>query len=134
MRIYRQVGFDLHPQMFLTGTVDRSAIPVVEKVREGGAGDVELMDSLDRAARGAAHGAGPRADAADLAAAGLRHQHRVRLRLPQRARPVALLAATNRRTAVRLLWAALAEAPSRPPCRTSRGPTSGRSTWGSRPG
>ena len=53
MRIYRQAGFDLHPQMFLTGTVDRSTIPVVEKVREGSAGDVDLMDSLDRAARGA---------------------------------------------------------------------------------
>ena len=49
-------GFDLHPQMFLTGTVDRSAIPVVEKVREGSAGDIELMDSLDRRTRGAAHG------------------------------------------------------------------------------
>ena len=35
VRIYRQAGFDLHPQMYLTGTVDRSAIPVVEKVREG---------------------------------------------------------------------------------------------------
>ena len=28
-------GFTLHPQMFLTGTVDRSTIPLVEKVREG---------------------------------------------------------------------------------------------------
>ena len=28
VRIYRQAGFDLHPQMYLTGTVDRSAIPV----------------------------------------------------------------------------------------------------------
>ena len=56
VRIYRQAGFDLHPQMFLTGTVDRSAIPVVEKVREGSAGDIDLMDSLDRAARGAGHG------------------------------------------------------------------------------
>ena len=56
VRIYRQAGFDLHPQMYLTGTVDRSAIPVVEKVREGSAGDVDLMDSLDRAARGAGHG------------------------------------------------------------------------------
>ena len=35
VRRYRQAGFALHPQMFLTGTVDRSAIPVVEKVREG---------------------------------------------------------------------------------------------------
>ena len=48
MRRYRQAGFALHPQMFLTGTVDRSALPVVEKVREGSAADIELMDSLDR--------------------------------------------------------------------------------------
>ena len=34
-RRYRQAGFSLHPQMALSGTVDRSAIPVVEKVREG---------------------------------------------------------------------------------------------------
>ena len=34
--------------MYLTGTVDRSALPVVEKVREGTAADIDLMDSLDR--------------------------------------------------------------------------------------
>ena len=113
VRIYRQVGFDLHPQMALTGTVDRSAIPVIEKVREGGTGDVELMDSLDRATRGAAHGP----------------DHELMLRtwrllvsdtstgsgyvyLNERGQ-VGLLAASNRRTAVRLLWAALAEGPER---------------------
>ena len=113
VRIYRQAGFDLHPQMCLTGTVDRSAIPVVEKVRDGSAGDVDLMDSLDRAARGAGHGP----------------DHRLMLRtwrllvsdtntgsgyvyLNERGQ-VGLLAASNRRTAVRLLWAALAEAPER---------------------
>ncbi len=113
VRIYRQVGFDLHPQMVLTGTVDRSAIPVIEKVRDGGTGDVELMDSLDRATRGAAHGP----------------DHELMLRtwrllvsdtstgsgyvyLNERGQ-VGLLAASNRRTAVRLLWAALAEGPER---------------------
>jgi GNAT superfamily N-acetyltransferase len=111
VRIYRQAGFDLHPQMYLTGTVDRSAIPVVEKVRDGSAGDIDLMDSLDRAARGAGHGV----------------DHGLMLRtwrllvsdtstgagyvyLDERGR-LGLLAASNRRTAVRLLWAALAEAP-----------------------
>ncbi len=109
VRIYRQVGFDLHPQMTLTGTVDRSAIPVVEKVRDGSAADIDLMDSLDRAARGAGHGP----------------DHELMLRtwpllvsdtstgsgyayLNERAQ-LALLAASNRRTAIRLLWAALAE-------------------------
>ena len=57
--------------------VDRTAIPVVEKVREGTAADIELMDSLDRRTRGAAHGAGPRAHAAHLAAARLRHDDRL---------------------------------------------------------
>ena len=135
VRIYRQAGFDLHPQMYLTGTVDRSAIPVVEKVREGSAGDVDLMDSLDRAARGAGARAGPRADAADVAAPGLRHEHRVRLRLPRRARttgrPGREQPAHGR--------AAPLGGPGRgaragAPCRTSRVRTSGCSTSGSRPG
>ena len=111
LRIYRMAGFDLHPQMYLSGTLDRAAIPVVEKVREGGPADVELMDSLDRGARGAGHGV----------------DHELMLRtwhlmvtdsstgsgyvyLDERGR-LGLLAASNRRTATRLLWAALAEAP-----------------------
>ena len=112
VRIYRQAGFDLHPQMYFTGTVDRSAIPMVEKVREGSAADVDLMDSLDRAARGAGHGV----------------DHELMLRswpllvsdtstgsgyayLNERGQ-LALLAASNRRTATRLMWAALAEGPA----------------------
>ena len=112
-RVYHQAGFELHPQMYLTGTVDRSAIPVVEKVREGSAGDVDLMDSLDRGARGAGHGV----------------DHELMLRtwrllvsdtttgsgyayLNERG-SLALLAASNRRTATRLLWVALAEGPER---------------------
>jgi GNAT superfamily N-acetyltransferase len=109
VRRYRLAGFTLHPQMFLTGTVDRSAIPVVEKVRDGSAGDRELMDSIDRRTRGAARGS----------------DHEVmlacwRLLVSDSATGsgyayvdeggVAALAATNRRTASRLLWAALADA------------------------
>jgi GNAT superfamily N-acetyltransferase len=110
-RVYRQAGFDLHPQMYLTGTLDRSTLPVVEKVREGAAADIELMDSLDRAARGAGHGP----------------DHELMLRtwrllvsdtttgsgyayLNERGQ-LALLAASNRRTATRLLWGALADGP-----------------------
>jgi len=55
VRRYRMAGFDLHPQMLLRGVVDRSEIPVVEHVRDGVAGDVDLMNSIDRATRGAAH-------------------------------------------------------------------------------
>ena len=108
VRRYRAAGFSLHPQMFLAGPVDRSAIPVVEKVREGSAGDIDLMDSVDRQTRGAAHGP----------------DHRVMIGLWRLlvsdtttgagyayvdGSSVALLAATNRRTACRLLWAALAD-------------------------
>jgi predicted N-acetyltransferase YhbS len=115
VRRYRSAGFSLHPQMFLSGTVDRSAIPVVEKVRDGSAGDIDLMDSVDRLTRGAAHGP----------------DHELMLGFwhllvsdtttgsgyvyVDPTGGVALLAATNRRTATRLLWAALAETGSEAP-------------------
>lgn len=108
VRRYRLAGFSLHPQMHLRGTVDRSAIPVLAKVREGSAGDIDLMDSVDRLTRGAAHGP----------------DHAVMLRAWRLVvsdtttgsgyayldadSNVQLLAATNRRTATRLLWEALA--------------------------
>jgi GNAT superfamily N-acetyltransferase len=108
-RRYRLAGFSLHPQMFMHGQVDRSAIPVIEKVREGSAGDIDLMDSIDRQTRGAAHGP----------------DHEVMLRFWRLVVSdtttgsgyayldedggVQLLAATNRRTATRLLWAAVAD-------------------------
>jgi hypothetical protein len=110
-RVYHLAGFELHPQMYLSGSLDRSVLPVVEKVRDGSASDIELMDSLDRASRGAGHGV----------------DHELMLRtwrllvsdtptgsgyayLNERG-SLALLAASNRRTATRLLWAALAEGP-----------------------
>ncbi len=108
VRRYRLAGFTLPPQMFLTGVVERSAIPVVEKMRAGTEGDIDLMNSVDRQTRGSAH----------------LSDHEMLLKLyrlvvtdsstgsgyvyvapggePQ------LLAATNRRTATRLLWEALA--------------------------
>lgn len=113
VRVYRQAGFDLHPQMYLTGVVDRSAIPVVEKVRAGGAADLDLMDSLDRAARGAGHGVDhelmvgswPLLVSDTSTGSGYAY-------LNERGQ-LALLAASNRRTAARLLWAALAEGAER---------------------
>lgn len=109
-RRYRLAGFDLHPQMTLSGSVDRSAIPELRHVRDGTPGDREWMDSLDRTARSAAHGADH-----DLLAGA--HP----LRVVDRARgrgyayldadgSVALLAASDRRTASRLLWDAFAHA------------------------
>lgn len=56
LRRYALAGFRLHPQMLLHGTVDRAVLPVVRHVRDGTPGDRDLMDSLDRRTRGAAHG------------------------------------------------------------------------------
>lgn len=109
VRRYRLAGFTLHPQMFLHGTVERSALPVVEKVREGTPGDTEMLDSVDRRTRGSAHGP----DHAWM-------QEHWRLLVSDTstgqgyayvdaAGGLALLAAGNRRTATRLLWAVLAD-------------------------
>jgi GNAT superfamily N-acetyltransferase len=111
VRRYWAAGFELHPQMHLRGVVDRSALPAVHHVREGSAGDFALMDSLDRQRREAAHGP----------------DHEVLLQLYRLVivdrstgqgyaylddtGQVALLAASDRRTAGRLLWEALACAP-----------------------
>lgn len=112
-RRYRAVGFSMHPQLYLNGRVAREAIPAVGKVREGSAGDRDLMDSLDRARRGAAHG--PDHDV-------LLQQYRLIVSdrstgqgyayVDPQSGEVALLAAENRRTATRLLWEAVASAPT----------------------
>lgn len=109
VRRYRRAGFTLHPQMFLRGVVDRAAIPVVDRVRDGSAGDIDLMDSVDRRTRGAAHGSDhelllgqfrlvvtDRTTGSGYAYADV-----------TTGQPV-LLAATNRRTASDLLWECLA--------------------------
>jgi GNAT superfamily N-acetyltransferase len=109
VRRYRLAGFSLHPQMFLRGVVDRSAIPVIEKVREGSVGDTDLMDSIDRQVREAAHGPdhqlmqGVWRWIVSDTTTGSGYAY-----LDEKGR-LQLLAATNRRTAGRLLWTALAD-------------------------
>jgi hypothetical protein len=115
LRRYRLAGFELHPMMALAGPVPREVLPVVDRVREGSAGDVDLMDSVDRRVRDAAHGV----------------DHEVLLathRLLVVDRPTgsgyayvepgggpALLGATSRRIAADLLWETLAQSePGRP--------------------
>lgn len=110
-RRYRQAGFTMHPQMFLTGRVDRAAIPDVPHVREGSEGDFDLLDSLDRQRRGAAHGP----DHAVLLA-----QNRLVVvdrpggsgyaYLGADGRP-AVVCAASRAVATTLLWEAVASAP-----------------------
>lgn len=106
VRRYHEAGFRLYPQMVLRGRPDRTRIPVIEHVREGTEADIDLMDSLDRRTRGAGH--------------GVDHQTLIRqLRLVVTETSagqgyayvdhgVALLAASDKRTASRLLWEAIA--------------------------
>jgi predicted N-acetyltransferase YhbS len=108
VRRYRLAGFTLHPTMVLRGRVDRSVLPLVERVREGSLGDVDLMDSVDRRVRECAHGPDHEVMAKEfriVVADRTTGQGYVYLR-PDGS-PY-LLAATNRRTATDLLWEALA--------------------------
>ena len=109
VRRYRQAGFTLHPQMFLRGVVDRAALPVVERVREGSVSDVDLMDSVDRRTRGAAHGPDhePLLGQFRLVVADRSTGSGYAYADVHDGTPV-LLAATNRRTATDLLWECLA--------------------------
>lgn len=109
VRRYLVAGFALHPQMTLRGHVDRTAIPVLRRVREATPGDTDLMDSVDRRTRGAAHGPDhalmQRIWRAVVSDSGTGSGYAY-LGLDG---SVALLAATDRRTATELLWAALAD-------------------------
>lgn len=111
VRLYRLAGFDLHPQMVLTGVVDRSAIPVVERVREGSAGDVDLLDSVDRRTRGAAHLGDHELLLDQFRLLVTDHSTGSGYAYVDVDGSACLLAATNRRTAAQLLWEALASSP-----------------------
>lgn len=109
---WRTAGFDLHPLMVLRGQVDRTALPDHTRVRPGDLGDVDLLDSVDRRARGSAHGP-------DHHLLGATH------RLLVLDRPSgqgyawvradgspAVLAGTHRNAARSLLWEVLGSAPA----------------------
>jgi len=107
-RRYRLAGFTMHPAMFLTGKICRDLLPVVERVREGSAGDIDLMNSVDRRVRDSAHGVDHEL---------LTSMHRLVVIDRSTGSGYAyvepgggpyLLAATNRRTATDLLWETLA--------------------------
>jgi hypothetical protein len=108
-RWVRMAGFTLHPTMRLAGRVDRSALPIVEGVREATKSDRAFVESVDRRVRGAARGPDhdPLVDRAhllvcDIATGSGYVFHRD-------GTPLAL-AATTREVARRLLWAVLARA------------------------
>ncbi len=112
-RRHRRAGFTLHPAMALRGRVDRAGLldPGDIPVHPGGPVHRHLLDSVDRRARGAAHG--PDHDfmlahydellvADTLAGSGYCYRD---------GGEVKLLAATSRRIATRLLREALARVP-----------------------
>jgi hypothetical protein len=113
-RWVRMAGFTLHPTMRLTGQVDRSAVPIIDGVREATEVDQLLVESVDRRVRGAARGPdhGPLMERAsllvcDIATGSGYAFHRD-------GSPLAV-GATTREVARRLLWAVLARAaPQRP--------------------
>ena len=108
VRRYRHAGFVLHPHMLLAGTVRRAALPVPENVREGGSADLDLADSVDRRTRGAGHGVDHPFMLASMPMLVVdRSSGSGYCYVEQGGRPY-VLAATSRRTAARLLWAALA--------------------------
>jgi ribosomal protein S18 acetylase RimI-like enzyme len=111
VRRYRLAGFDLHPQMFVTGTVDRDALPLVDRVREGSAGDIDLMDSIDRQTRGAAHLSDHEALLAQFRLiVSERSSSQGYAYVDDTGSPV-LVAASTRRTASDLVWEAFASSP-----------------------
>ncbi|SFA96158.1 Acetyltransferase (GNAT) domain-containing protein [Nocardioides alpinus] len=112
VRRYRLAGFDLHPQMLLMGVVDRSEIPVVDRVREGAAGDIDLLNSVDRQTRGAAHLSDHELLLAQFRLVVTDHTTGAGYAYVDDDGAPTLLAATNRRTAAKLMWEALAS--SRP--------------------
>lgn len=111
VRLYATAGFHLHPAVQGVGDVRHADLPDHGDVSEGTAEHVELLDDVDRAVRGGlAHGQ----DVVGL----LDHGGTLLLADGQHGRGYAVarsdsalvLAATDRATAQRLLWACLARA------------------------
>ncbi|GAA1969134.1 GNAT family N-acetyltransferase [Kitasatospora viridis] len=112
-RRYRRAGFQLHPTMRLSGEVDRAGLPPAAElpVLRGTAKHLELLDSIDRRVRDAAHGVDHQLMLAHYeellvcdTMAGTGYCYRD-------GGTVKLLAATSRRLAARLLLEALARVP-----------------------
>jgi len=107
-RRYRLAGFSLHPMMLLAGTVPREVLPVVERVREGSTGDIDLMNSVDRQVRDAAHGVDHELLCTTYRLIVADRSTGSGYAYVQPDGGPYLLAATNRRTATDLLWETLA--------------------------
>lgn len=108
VRRYRLAGFTLHPAMYLIGKVPRQALPVVERVREGSAADIDLMNSVDRRTREAAHGVDHELLTSMYRLVVVDRSTGSGYAYVEPGGGPYLLAATNRRTATDLLWETLA--------------------------
>ncbi len=127
VRRYRAAGFALHPMMVLLGPVDRALLPVVDRVREGSAGDVDLMDSVDRRVRDAAHGPDHELLTSMYRLVVVDRSTGSGYAYVEPGGGPYLLAATNRRTATDLLWETLAASSPDRPC--SIGHVSAANEW-----
>jgi GNAT superfamily N-acetyltransferase len=107
-RRYRQAGFSLHPTMVMTGPVPRQVLPVVERVREGTAADIDLMNSVDRRVRDCAHGVDHELLTSMYRLVVVDRSTGSGYAYVEPGGGPYLLAATNRRTARDLLWETLA--------------------------
>jgi GNAT superfamily N-acetyltransferase len=107
-RRYRQAGFALHPTMQLVGPVDRDLLAVVDRVREGTTGDIDLMDSVDRQVRDSAHGVDHELLTSMYRFVVVDRTTGSGYAYVEPGGGPYLLAATNRRTATDLLWETLA--------------------------
>ena len=107
-RRYRLAGFSLHPTMFMTGKVRRDVLPVVERVREGSAADIDLMNSVDRQVRDSAHGVDHEILTSIYRLVVVDRTTGSGYAYVEPGGGPYLLAATNRGTATDLLWETLA--------------------------
>jgi GNAT superfamily N-acetyltransferase len=117
LRRYRLAGFALHPTMVLRGRVPREALPVVERVRDGSASDVDLMNSVDRQVRDAAHGVDHELLTGTYRLVVVDRPTGSGYAYVDHAGGPYLLGATNRRTATDLLWETLAATDPATPAR-----------------
>jgi GNAT superfamily N-acetyltransferase len=108
VRRYRMAGFTLHPAMYLLGRVPREVLPVVERVRAGSASDIDLMNSVDRQTREAAHGVDHELLTSMYRLVVVDRSTGSGYAYVEPGGGPYLLAATNRRTAADLLWETLA--------------------------
>jgi GNAT superfamily N-acetyltransferase len=109
-RRYRLAGFSLYPQMRMTGTVDRAALPAVTGLDEGSADDFEWMGRLDEQLRVASHGPDHQYLLQDHRLVVARADANRGYAYISESGRATLLAAQSQATAESLLWESLASA------------------------